>query len=152
MSSPNGRAPFVPKSQEELDQEAEDARLEAEERFQRGQKDAWALLRWTALVAAVAVVISAVVAPRHFAAGMAAGSVVMLLNLWGLKVLLARIVFGDPRKAIFAVILPLKFLALAVVSALIVRTWPEVALGFGIGLSIPAVSGIVYSVVSRKRS
>lgn len=154
MKPPGPGAPPVPRSQEEIDQDAEDARRDEAEQLAaaraRAMKDNWRLLRLAAALAVLATGASWLFAPAVFAHGMAAGCAVMLVNLWGMKVLLARIVFGDPRKGLFAVLLVAKFGALAGLSLLLIRAYPDTAMGFGLGLGIPALAGMLWSAVGSK--
>ncbi|MBI5495559.1 MAG: hypothetical protein HY904_11090 [Deltaproteobacteria bacterium] len=161
MTSGNGspRGPVVPRSQEELEQERldreEDAATAARERqamLGRAHHSARMLAYASLLCSAGASVLAWVLAPGPTAWGVTLGSLVMTANLVALSVLLGKVLLEEENRAFFGMLLLGSFLALAGVSAWVVRSHQDMALGYGLGLSVPALAGMVFGLFRRGRS
>ena len=151
--------PVVPKSVEELEQERLDAEEEAaaaarqkQAMLARARKSARLLGISSALCTVGASLLAFALVPGPTAWGVLLGAVVMSLNLVVLSVLLGKVLLEEENRGVFAMLLGGSFLVLAGASAWIVRTYPDMALGFGLGLSVPALAGMVFSLFSRGRS
>ena len=154
-----GTGPVVPKSVEELEQERLDAEEEAREQavqraamLVRARKSARLLGISSALCTVGASSLAFALVPGPTAWGVLLGSVVMSANLMVLSFLLGKMLLEEENRGLFAVLLGSSFLVLAGASAWIVRTFPDMALGFGLGLSVPALAGMVFSLFSKGRS
>lgn len=151
----NGKGPVVPQSAEEVEQDRLDAEQEKKEHAAmvvRAQGQAKLLTFSAALSTAGASLLAFVLAPGPTAWGVLMGSLVMTANLYVLALLLGKVLLQEENRGIFAVLLGSSFLCLAGASAWVVKTYPDLALGFGLGLSVPAMAGMVFSLFRRGRS
>lgn len=150
-----GQGPVVPKSQEELEQDRLDAEHQAQEHAAmvvRAQGQAKLLTVSAALCTAGASLLAFALAPGTTAWGVLLGSLTMTANLYVLALLLGKVLLQEENRGIFAMLLGSSFLGLAGASAWVVKTYPDMALGFGLGLSVPAMAGMMFSLFRRGRS
>ncbi len=158
MNADRKRGPTVPLSDEEREAAAEDAAREAaEERAERaamaerGRKSARVLVLCAVGCSVVSVVVAALMYPGPLAWGLAVGTTVMTINLALLAKLLGVVMLEDGNKAGSLVLLFLSFLALGRISVWLIQRFPDqnFIMGFGIGLGVPAVAGLLWSLFRR---
>lgn len=147
------KGPTVPVSQEELDQEAADQQAQDNEiranAAIKARQSARLMLMCAAGTSAVAVVVALALYPGATAWGVVAGCSVMTANLWILSQLLSRVLLADGNKTGSIVLLVASFGGLAAFSFALVTRRPDMALGFGLGLSVPALGGLLWSLFRR---
>lgn len=151
----NGKAPQVPKSQEEIDQEREDAEAELAERHAmraRAREQARLFLVSAVTCALVGSGLAWVFAEPDFAWGVTAGSITMVVNLGLITWLLGQVLMGETQRPFYAVALVATFGFLLVITGVVIRAFPESAMGFGIGLSVPVMAGMLFGLFRRAGS
>jgi hypothetical protein len=151
-SNGKGHGPVVPKSQEEIDEEREAAETQAREHaamVKRAHAQARLLTLSSVITTAGGSLLAFALAPGPTAWGVLLGSSVMTANLYVLALLLGKVLLEEENRGLFSVMLGASFLGLAGASAWVVRAYPDMALGFGLGLSVPAMAGMVFSLFRR---
>jgi len=152
MSSNNGKAPQVPRSPEEEEQERLDAEAERAAgdamRARAGEQGKLFLICAVAC-AAIGSALAWVLADPAFAWGVTAGSFTMVLNLGLITWLLGKVLMAQEQRGIYAVALVGTFGFLLLMTGLVIRSFPDSAMGFGIGLSVPVMAGLVFGLFRR---
>lgn len=148
-------APKVPRSDEELAQEAEDAAQELRERDAmraRAREQARQFMMSAVVCAFVGSGLSWVFAEADFAWGMTAGAFTMVANLGLITWLLGQVLMGEEKRPVYAIALVATFGFLLVITGVVIRAFPESAMGFGLGLSVPVVAGMMFGLFRRAGS
>ena len=113
-----------------------------QEQFKRGRRD----LMVAGVVAAVAMIGVALLAPPQHLWGVAVGAMIALANLSVLMRIGAELMGGRTPSPMVAVKAAGKVIALGVVVIAVLYTRPHLALGLCIGLALPAVAGVILAI------
>jgi hypothetical protein len=105
-----------------------------------------AVERWTMILAALAIVASAVALPRATAFGVTLGAGLMVVNAYAIRRIGTRVLRTFSRPGIAILLLNLKMLALIALVYLAIRFLHVDAIGFIIGISVFPVAVVIAAV------
>ena len=109
-----------------------------------------ALERWTALLAAGAILVAWLATPRLISLGVSLGAGLMVLNAWGLGRIAARVLGSGTRPGMAVLWFNLKFALLVAAVYLILRFVPVSPMGFIVGISVFPVAILLTVFTSSK--